>query len=301
MEYGYRSRKDYPSPLHPNLRNNPTSPLVKEYTSSAEETRSTFAPYFNFLNLKTVDWNLCFAITSIVVFLAIFAITIAGLALVLSNNSDVDELNDFSKRLVNDYFSDKCVQCDATGGKLIYLEAGVNPLQIELEGEALGKTHFPFGFTTPCETCDLSSPSISFSLQANSSRIKQDLSVESGFLSAARFHINENGITYDALNLWTQQHGITNSTNGGISNLTSSQRCNSKTLGSIYTVVSSSSTSIEVCCDYYLCMCILNGNGDPNEYCTHELINVNTLSTQPKLNCILGNTTLGCDCGNPIC
>lgn len=308
----WRSRRAHtqttaPSP-DPNVYNrthsrphNPVDPDGEQEYSTRGWFQTRFAPAFEFLRIENFDWNMCFIVSSIIILVAIFTITIVGWAMVASNQSDTDTINDFSKRLVRDYLSNQCVQCNATGGQLIYLKDGSAPLQIVLYGESLSKTQFPLGFTTLCETCEVTVPSTTFTVAGNATRFRGNMLIKEGFLSADRFHMNENGITYDTLGLWLDQNNVTNATNGGISPLKPSERCHHRTLGSIYTVVSSASTSMELCCDYYLCMCILNAYGMPNEYCTHALINTNSASTESRLNCIVGNTTLGCDCSDPIC
>lgn len=268
-------------------------------TEMGERVRTTFRPLYDALNISTVDWNFLFIVITLVVGVAIFAVTVAGFAMVLTHSDNVNELATFSRNLINDFLPNQCSVC--TAPNLTYLERGVNPVEIQLRGDALGITQFQLGYTTPCEFCNTTAVPVPYTLQANASEFGGPLLVDTGFLSADRFHTTQLGVTYDALSLWIDALNFTAPTFGGVSNLTSAERCTFGTLGAVYTVISSASTSVQLCCDYYLCTCALNASAQPNEYCTHQLLNTNSSIDQPRLNCVNGTGPGGCSCADPIC
>lgn len=246
-----------------------------------------------------MDWNFLFVVSALVVGTAIFAVTVAGFAMVLSHNDEVNALSTFSRNLINNFLPNRCSVCSAPN--LTYLESGINSVEIQLRGSALTTTQFQLGYTTPCELCNISAAPISHTLRANAGVFNGPIAVANGFLAADRIHTTQLGVTYDALQLWIDALNFTAPIFGGASNLSSAERCTANTLGAIYTVVSSASTAVQVCCDYYLCICTLNATALPNEYCTHQLLNTNSSIDQPRLNCVNGTGPGGCSCADPIC
>lgn len=224
-----------------------------------------------------------------------FILSAVVLSATLTDRDNVDKLEDFSKRILTDYLTHKCVRC-TPAESLLYAtnitDVIPEPVQMHLTGAALQQDQFVTGLVTPCGAC-VNAGGYSWTAGATRVTVADGLRGEMlGFVRGVPYALSEYGVTYDPLGIWGKALGIE------IDETKADDRCDGKHASSMYVVAISSDLIQEVCCKYVICMCTIPG---PREFCTRPLLLASDPADADRLNCLDGNLPGGCGCGMDVC
>jgi len=226
-----------------------------------------------------------------------FILAAVVLSLVMSDRKDANRINDFSKRILTDYLTNKCVNCFPMANLTYELNASLTgsdaDVRMQLTGSALERDQFITGLPTPCGNCE---NNVGYEWNVDVSKAIVDGSGISGESSAtvlgSPYFLSEFGVTYDPLKIWAMVTGNV------IDDTEAQDRCRGNTANSMYVVAISSDLIQNVCCEYVFCMCVHPG---PREWCTRPLLSASDPLDEDRFNCLSGEMAGGCGCGLDVC
>jgi len=226
-----------------------------------------------------------------------FILAATVLSMVITDRRGIDEINSFSKNILQNYLTNKCVECYPTENLTYALNQSLTgfpgDVRMYLTGDALAAEQFITGLATPCDEC-VNTVGYDWSVAATAAVVDgHGIQGETGaVVEGDPYDLSLYGLTYDPLGIWHAQSDLTVSGKGF------NDRCRGSTATSLYVVAISSDLIQDVCCEYVICMCTLPG---PREWCTRQLLSASDPVYANSMNCQSGNLPGGCGCAQDVC
>ncbi len=227
-----------------------------------------------------------------------FVLSAVVLSMVITDQKRVNEINHFSANILDNYLTNKCVNCIPMDSLVYSLNASLNNgntgyTRMYLTGDALAEDQFITGFETPCDEC-VNSIGYDWSVSTTAA-VVDGFGIQGGtgaVVEGDPYDLSQYGLTFDPLGIWMDKSGITVSDKGF------NNRCRGSIANSLYIVVISSDLVQDVCCEYVICMCSQPG---PQEWCTRPLLDASNPAYAAQMNCQSGALPGGCGCGQDVC
>lgn len=226
-----------------------------------------------------------------------FILAATALSMVITDRRNIDEINTFSKNVLQNYLTNKCVECYPTENLTYALNASLvghtGDVRMFLRDDALAADQFVTGLATPCDEC-VNSVGYDWTVAATAAVVDGHgiVGEANAIVTGEPYDLSVYGLTYDPLGIWQEKSDATISDKGF------GDRCRGATATSMYVVAISSDLIQDVCCEYVICMCALPG---PREWCTRQLLSASDPVYANAMNCQSGNLPGGCGCGQDVC